>query len=161
IYFPNDPQAGSSRPQTSNCQKKINQWRRWSSEIIPTLLPLFWAYLRESQSLRAATNVGSVTGRYVRTCVCETRHCSSDMWAETFVGMEFIKLQCCLCRPAPVQLMSMGLFACAPVTPSLAVDLHVLELVKTLFVWITPNTTAWSEALEEFLNRRGYYLKTK
>ncbi|KIJ59238.1 hypothetical protein HYDPIDRAFT_101058 [Hydnomerulius pinastri MD-312] len=55
----------------------------------------------------------------------------------------------------------MGLFACAPVVPSLAVDLRVLELIKTLFIWITPNTTVWSEALEEFLNRRGYYLKTK
>ncbi|KIJ61379.1 hypothetical protein HYDPIDRAFT_61888, partial [Hydnomerulius pinastri MD-312] len=159
IYFPNDPQASSLRPQTSNRQKKINQWRRWSSEIIPTLLPLFRAYLRESQSLRAAANMGSVTGPYVRTCACETHQLA--VACILFDRMEFIKLQCCLCRPAPIQLMSMGLFACAPVAPSLAVDLRVLELVKTLFVRITPNTTVWSEALEEFLNRRGYYLKTE
>ncbi|KAG1727842.1 hypothetical protein EDB19DRAFT_1618472, partial [Suillus lakei] len=37
----------------------------------------------------------------------------------------------------------------------------VLELIRTLFVRITPNTTAWCEALEVFLTARGYKLSTK
>lgn len=57
--------------------------------------------------------------------------------------------------------MMRGLFACAPVAPSLAVDIRVLELVKNLFVRMTPNSTAWCDALENFLNGRGYKLNTK
>ncbi|KIJ58404.1 hypothetical protein HYDPIDRAFT_48209, partial [Hydnomerulius pinastri MD-312] len=34
-------------------------------------------------------------------------------------------------------------------------------LVKTLFVRIVPNTTAWTEALETFLDGHGYELKIK
>ncbi|KIJ10415.1 hypothetical protein PAXINDRAFT_16570 [Paxillus involutus ATCC 200175] len=50
----------------------------------------------------------------------------------------------------------MGLFPCAPVAPSLAVDLRVLQFVKTLFVRQTPNVTAWCEAVEVFLAGCGY-----
>ncbi|KIJ63706.1 hypothetical protein HYDPIDRAFT_60690, partial [Hydnomerulius pinastri MD-312] len=64
----------------------------------------------------------------------------------------------CACSTAPIQLMSMGLFACAPLHPSLAVDMCVLEFVKILFVRITPNTTVWSEASEVFLAGHSYQL---
>ncbi|KIJ63906.1 hypothetical protein HYDPIDRAFT_91526, partial [Hydnomerulius pinastri MD-312] len=50
---------------------------------------------------------------------------------------------------------------CATVTPSLAVDLWVLDLVRALFVRMSPNTTAWCKALEAFLSKRGYQLNTK
>ncbi|KAG1888615.1 hypothetical protein F4604DRAFT_1877200 [Suillus subluteus] len=75
--------------------------------------------------------------------------------------LEVLNIDCCPCAPAPLQLLKLGLFACAPIAPSLAVDLRVLELVRTLFVRITPNTTAWCEALEVFLTARGYKLSTK
>jgi hypothetical protein len=54
-----------------------------------------------------------------------------------------------------------GLFACAPVAPSLVVDIRVLELVNKLFTRTTPNSTAWCEALETFLNEQGYKLNMK
>ncbi|KIN96721.1 hypothetical protein M404DRAFT_162394, partial [Pisolithus tinctorius Marx 270] len=54
-----------------------------------------------------------------------------------------------------------GLFVCSLITPTLAVDLCVLEFVKTLFVWLTPNTTAWCEALESFLDAQGYKMQSK
>ncbi|KAG2033059.1 hypothetical protein BDR03DRAFT_801435, partial [Suillus americanus] len=75
--------------------------------------------------------------------------------------LEVLNIDCCPCAPAPLQLLKLGLFACAPIAPSLAVDLRGLELIRTLFVWITPNTTAWCEALEVFLTARGYKLSTK
>ncbi|KAI6096011.1 hypothetical protein F5141DRAFT_1191143 [Pisolithus sp. B1] len=31
--------------------------------------------------------------------------------------------------------------------------------MRTLFVWLTPNTTAWCEALESFLDGQGYQLQ--
>ncbi|KAI6103443.1 hypothetical protein F5141DRAFT_961473, partial [Pisolithus sp. B1] len=63
--------------------------------------------------------------------------------------------------PAPVQLMKHGLFGCSPVAPTLAVDLHLLEFMKTLFVWLMPNTTAWCEAFECFIDGQGYKLQSK
>jgi hypothetical protein len=47
------------------------------------------------------------------------------------------------------------------VAPSLAVDFRVLELVKALFVRLTPNMSGWTEALEVFLGDRGFKLATK
>ncbi|KAI6115455.1 hypothetical protein EV401DRAFT_1843005, partial [Pisolithus croceorrhizus] len=36
----------------------------------------------------------------------------------------------------------------------------VLEFMRTLFVCLTPNMTAWSEALESFLDAQGYQLQS-
>ena len=66
-----------------------------------------------------------------------------------------------MCIPAPICLMARGLFACSPVAPTLTIDLHVLEFVKTLFVWLTPNTTAWCDALGNFLDAQGCKLQSK
>jgi hypothetical protein len=57
--------------------------------------------------------------------------------------------------------MAIGLFGCAPIAPSLTVDLRLLQFVKTLFVRLTPNTTAWCEVLAVFLQERGYGLTTQ
>jgi hypothetical protein len=57
--------------------------------------------------------------------------------------------------------MHRGLFACAPIAPTLAVDLRVLELVRELFVRISPNNTAWCDTLEAFLHNRGYNFASK
>ncbi|KAG1803123.1 uncharacterized protein BJ212DRAFT_1285368, partial [Suillus subaureus] len=75
--------------------------------------------------------------------------------------LQVITISCCECCLAPLQLMTHGLFACTPVTLSLAIDIQVLELVKNLFVQMTPNSTVWCDALEKFLNERGYKLNTK
>ncbi|KAI6100036.1 hypothetical protein EV401DRAFT_2061677 [Pisolithus croceorrhizus] len=63
--------------------------------------------------------------------------------------------------PAPVCLMQHGLFASSPFAPTLAVDLRVLAFLEKLFVHLTPNTTAWCEALESFLDVQGYKLQSK
>ena len=57
--------------------------------------------------------------------------------------------------------MHRGLFGCAPVSPTLAVDISVLEFMKTLFVRMVPNTTAWCDAMESFLEEHGYKFMTK
>ncbi|KAJ7220486.1 hypothetical protein GGX14DRAFT_532534 [Mycena pura] len=54
--------------------------------------------------------------------------------------------------------MQAGAFACAPLLPSVAVDLRVLEFTTKLFVHIAPNTTAFSEALERALETMGFQL---
>ena len=57
--------------------------------------------------------------------------------------------------------MGHGLFACSPIALTLAVDICVLEFVKRLFVWLTPNTTTWCEALESFLDAQDYKQHSK
>ncbi|KAG1883231.1 hypothetical protein F4604DRAFT_1879008 [Suillus subluteus] len=142
LYEPDGP-INLPHPHLSGLQKKQNQWWRWSQEVVPSLIKPYLAYCRRSESLQSNPDLGLLTGDNLR--------CS----------LQVITISCCECCPAPLQLMTRGLFACAPITPSLAVDIQVLELVKNLFVRMTPNSTAWCDALENFLNERGYKLNTK
>lgn len=57
--------------------------------------------------------------------------------------------------------MRLGLFACAPEQPSCAVDIRMLDIIAELHLRITPNQTAWCEALEAALGRRGYHFPSK
>ncbi|KAG1778076.1 hypothetical protein EV702DRAFT_1179091 [Suillus placidus] len=76
-------------------------------------------------------------------------------------AFEEITIITCPCFPALLQLLCHGLFPCAPMAPSLAVDLRVLEFVHLLFVCQSPNQTAWCDALETFLDGMGYKLTSK
>ncbi|KAI6147562.1 hypothetical protein EDD17DRAFT_1781038 [Pisolithus thermaeus] len=114
------------------------QWQWWSQDIIPTLLNPYLQYLHVSESLQVV--VDSTVDHQ---------------------SLEDIEISYCACTPAPTCLMECGLFACSPVAPTLAVDLCVLEFMRTLFVRLTPNMTAWSEALESFLDAQGYQLQSK
>ncbi|KIJ61161.1 hypothetical protein HYDPIDRAFT_31671 [Hydnomerulius pinastri MD-312] len=156
MYFPNDHDAPEVT-RLSNRQKKLNQWRRWSTEVIPSLVPLFRAYLRDTSNLRIPAVLRSRDG----DCSCVSSGRTLQVTCVLFDRVEQIQLRACACSSAPSQLMSMGLFACAPIAPSLAMDLRLLHSVKTLFVRLTPNTTAWCEALAVFLQERGYGLTTQ
>jgi len=81
--------------------------------------------------------------------------CFDSYWAE----IETLTL--CTCTSPVLQLLQRGLFPCAPLLPSLAVDLNMLEFVNGLFVNAAPNTTAWCETLESFLGNRRYKLSTR
>src|SRR5262245_13442079 len=76
-------------------------------------------------------------------------------------GIELIELHICQCSTAALQLLSRSLFPCAPLEPSLAVDLKMLQFAKELHLRSPPNNTAWCEALESFLESRGYKLQTR
>jgi hypothetical protein len=58
------------------------------------------------------------------------------------------------------KLLSLGFFPCAPVKPSMAVDLNVLDFARRLFLDIAPNTTGWCTATESFLRDRSYQTGT-
>ncbi|KIJ06706.1 hypothetical protein PAXINDRAFT_28170, partial [Paxillus involutus ATCC 200175] len=136
--------------------KKLNQWNRWSTEVIPSLVPLWRAYLRKTSNLRIPALPKNTEGS---ECFCDSGGRSLHVTCILFDQQ--IVLRTCACASAPSQLMAMGLFGCAPIAPSLAVDLRLLQFVKTLFVRLTPNTTAWCEALAVFLQERGYGLTTQ
>jgi hypothetical protein len=70
-------------------------------------------------------------------------------------------LSICECYPASVQLVEMGYFPCAPVRPTLAFDINLLEFVTIASHHMAPNVTGWSSSLQEFLSLRGYLLSEK
>ncbi|KAG1744082.1 uncharacterized protein EDB91DRAFT_1246963 [Suillus paluster] len=132
LHFFNDP----SVCHLTSSQKKTNQWRRWSEEVIPSLIP---------HGDTVACHAG-----------CETR--SIKVAYVFFDSLSEINIIVCPCFPAPLQLLRRGLFPCAPVAPSLAVDLHVLEFVHLLFIRQSPNHTVWCDAVETYLDGMGYKL---
>lgn len=76
-----------------------------------------------------------------------------------FLELEHIEVRVCRCRLAAKQLVQQGLFPCAPLYPTLAVDMCVLQLVSGLFLRISPNNTTVSGTVEEFLQARGYQMQ--
>ncbi|KAG6809758.1 hypothetical protein H0H92_014854 [Tricholoma furcatifolium] len=147
--------GGDGGDLTRHRQKRENQWKRWQEEVIPSLIHPYMTYLSESQSLREPVPVAS------STCSCGSGR-SIDIILLTFDSLQKIKLGICPCMPsAPLQLLQRGFFACAPLFPSLAVELKVLDFASELFVHIAPNNTAWCKSVERFLARRGYRLQTE
>lgn len=78
-----------------------------------------------------------------------------------YLELQEIEIRACQCCPAALQLLSRGLFPCAPIAPTLAVDIKMLDFVQELFVRMPPNTTSWCEAIEALLSKRGYKLTTQ
>jgi len=173
LHFSNDPDP---RRLTSS-QKKVNQWRRWSEDVIPRMVVPYLSYIKETSSLRHA-NVPGECCRNDGNCEagCRTRSIkvacvlfngmlssflSSNIGLMYITAFEEITIFSCPCFPAPLQLLRRGLFPCAPMAPTLAVDLRVLEFVRLLFVRQSPNQTAWCDTLETFLDGMKYKLASK
>ncbi|KAG0696429.1 hypothetical protein DFH29DRAFT_984613 [Suillus ampliporus] len=144
----------------TSSQKRANQWRRWSEDIIPRMIVPYLSYIEETLSLRHANVPGE---RHSNDGECGTgcRTRSIKVACVLFDAFEEITIIACPCFPAPLQLLRRGLFPCAPMVPSLAVDLRVLEFVRLLFVRQSPNQTAWCDALETFLDGMRYKLTSK
>ncbi|KIJ42716.1 hypothetical protein M422DRAFT_104824, partial [Sphaerobolus stellatus SS14] len=56
----------------------------------------------------------------------------------------------CKCKLAYIQLMHLDLIGCAPLQPSVAFDLNLLDLISTTMFNIAPNITGWLASLEWF-----------
>jgi hypothetical protein len=63
----------------------------------------------------------------------------------------------CTCAPARHLLVG-GYFPTAPVLPTMAVDVRMLEFMHELYLRSPPNRSAWSSALEAFYTRQGVLL---
>jgi hypothetical protein len=55
--------------------------------------------------------------------------------------------------------MKLGFFGCAPVRPTLAVDINLLQFVSLGFLNMAPNVTGWARTIEDFLHVRGYIFR--
>ena len=55
----------------------------------------------------------------------------------------------------------MGYFPCAPVRPTLAFDINLLEFVTIASHHMAPNVAGWSNALQYFLSIHRYLVGEK
>ncbi|KII82995.1 hypothetical protein PLICRDRAFT_119974 [Plicaturopsis crispa FD-325 SS-3] len=138
-------------------EKKKRQWTTWATQIIPGLVDPHLRFLRRSENLRTMPTVAQVQ------CTCDdtAKRRTLSISCVSFDNLQKIDLVVCPCRPAATQLLNRGLFPCAPHAPTLAVDLRMLEFVTNLFVRMAPNSTAWCDTLETFLDGRGYKLDSR
>ncbi|CAK5284419.1 unnamed protein product [Mycena citricolor] len=142
----------------------------WQERIIPRLIPVFIKIIHSTRGFQRLQEL-PIPGR--RVCRCgKTRLCKVSvcrMNGMSFVSEAFalanltaeiydIQIDACDCVPAAQQLLEAGLFPSAPLHPSFAVELHVLELTREVFLRTSPNNTAWTAALEAFLQNLGFQL---
>ncbi|KAJ3793185.1 hypothetical protein GGU11DRAFT_692266 [Lentinula aff. detonsa] len=124
------------------------------TSVIPRLIKPYMRLLQETQNLRLEVCSASEI-----TCTCLNRSTMLSVLVVRFHKLEQIRLNICVCRPVAAQLVGLGLFPCAPLQPSLAVDIRLLNFVSRLFLKISPNNTAISNTLDEFLQAQGYQMK--
>ncbi|KAJ7193765.1 hypothetical protein B0H12DRAFT_1039333 [Mycena haematopus] len=148
------PSPNKSRPAGVALGEK--QWRRWTYDVIPKLIPVFLGLWHKTESLR---NVEGLKLPETTACPCKTR--TLDVAVVRWSAIEHVRIKVCACQTAAEQLLAAGLFPCSPQRPSLAVEVGVLEFVKLLFVNLPLNNTAFCNTLEGFLASRGYKLTTK
>ncbi|KAE9385182.1 hypothetical protein BT96DRAFT_755847, partial [Gymnopus androsaceus JB14] len=132
--------------------KRLAQSARWENEVLPRLIAPYMSYVRQS------SNLAEELSSEAEECVCLNKGLELEVVVVRFDKLERITLRTCACQPAATQLMKCGLFGCAPLRPSLAVDLRVLDFVTCLFLRISPNNTAVCNTIEDFLKCQGYHL---
>ncbi|KAF8868702.1 hypothetical protein CPB84DRAFT_1695554 [Gymnopilus junonius] len=135
-------------------KKKEQQWRKWSEDVIPGMLEPYVALMRETDSLRDLS-----AARSRKLCSGCEGYSSLEVSCIYFEKIE--KLVLCTYKEPALQLLTLGLFPCAPMRPTLAVDLNMLDFVRGLFLNTAPNVTAWAETLEGFLSTHKFKLKTR
>ncbi|KDR65453.1 hypothetical protein GALMADRAFT_81864, partial [Galerina marginata CBS 339.88] len=122
--------------------------------IIPALLKPYLTLLSETAGLRDMPQIDNIHG-------CSGCAQGRLLNVSCIYFQKIGKIVLCTCTEPALQLLSRGLFPCAPSAPTLAVDLNVLEFAQGLFVNAAPNTTAWCETLEGFLSARDFKLTTR
>ncbi|EIN06864.1 hypothetical protein PUNSTDRAFT_31527, partial [Punctularia strigosozonata HHB-11173 SS5] len=134
--------------------KKANQWRTWQTVTIPELIMPYMDLLSSTSHLTTPYPASP-------TCSCNMHNKDLEVLAVYQDRLERITIRVCSCTSSARQLLARGLFPCAPLEPSVAFDLNMLEMVATLFLYIAPNVTAWTATLETLLGARGHKLETR
>ncbi|KAL1711858.1 hypothetical protein EV715DRAFT_184470, partial [Schizophyllum commune] len=130
-------------------EKKRRQWKAWGV-LLPALVEEYRAHVYHR-------DVDAASFEPADACICGGTKPKQEVKCLYLDRIEGMKI--CTCNMA-VQLMRHGLFPCAPIRPSLAVDLQLLEFTRLLFSRLPPSITAICEALQDFLAPRGYRLET-
>ncbi|KAF7965185.1 hypothetical protein HWV62_45244 [Athelia sp. TMB] len=130
--------------------KAAPQYATWTTDVIPSLVPVYLHLLRTTQSLTRPP-VPSVP-----LCVCGKKKLVLNIVCLHFDSLCSRQVHSCHCDPVSAQLVREGLFPCAPIAPTLAVDLKLLEFARLQFLTMVPNKSGWCEAMELFLRGMSF-----
>ncbi|KAF7964775.1 hypothetical protein HWV62_3126 [Athelia sp. TMB] len=130
--------------------KAARQYATWTTDVIPSLVPVYLHLLRTTQSLTRPP-VPSVP-----LCVCGKKKLVLNIVCLHFDSLCSRQVHSCHCDPVSAQLVREGLFPCAPIAPTLAVDLKLLEFARLQFLTMVPNKSGWCEAMELFLRGMSF-----
>jgi len=92
-----------------------------------------------------------------------TSLCVSGMLSlAVVVGFRVEKICCCRYHhPAPVALLHLGYMACAPVRPSIAFNISLLQLVDLGSFYMAPNINGWSKTFVALHLKSGFEWTTQ
>lgn len=93
--------------------------------------------------------------------VCEYRDYPLTSHSFLPLGFKNEAFRTCACQPAARSLLARGFFPCAPIRPTMAFNLDILELITLQSHNGAPNTTAWSNSLEVFWKRRQFLMPSE
>jgi hypothetical protein len=140
--------------RSRHARRKHAQEYRWNTTVLPSIIRPYMKYRREQRCPPVSEGLSEVV------CKCGSRHHALGVICVHMERIEEITLDICDCRPAPLQLVQRGFFPCAPVRPTLAVSLDMLEFVAELFLHVAPNERGWAATVVKYLKARGYYFAT-
>jgi hypothetical protein len=168
IYTSSDNQRARNRERAHTARQRLAS--RWRNEVLPRVLPIYLMFQANRAFAGMTLRTWSMPEREC-TCTklqvlrivvvrwdCEHLH-SSDAILMLLLALGEIEVTICQCRPAPDQLIAQGLFPCAPIQPSLAADIKLLEFMSASSIHLTLNLTGWASLLEEFWELNGFALK--
>src|SRR5260370_35407415 len=89
-------------------------------------------------------------------CNCTGTHLEIQVLCVYMIHLETVSIRYCAKRPIAEQLVQHALFPCAPLRPSLAIDIFMLEWATTLFLHMALNVHTWTTATEIMLKCEGY-----
>ena len=135
-------------------RRRATQWKRWQEEFIPQAIKLYMVLMESTNNLWDAP-----PQPHLYDCKCDHGQ-ALTIKVIRFSAVEEIVLYRCDIHMVGLQLLQRGLFPCAPVAPSLAVDKKLLEFSRSFFLRVSPNMTAMSTTLEDCLGTLGYKLET-
>uniref|UniRef100_A0A0W0F829 CxC1-like cysteine cluster associated with KDZ transposases domain-containing protein n=1 Tax=Moniliophthora roreri TaxID=221103 RepID=A0A0W0F829_MONRR len=115
-------------PSSPHRQKRRSQSDHWLAEVIPSLINLYMELLHHTKNL----SLEPPFREYKCTCGLSGRNL--DIILVRFASLEQTHIHTCNCMSAARQLLDHGCFPCAPLAPTLAVDMQVLEFVSKLFL---------------------------
>ncbi|KIJ42045.1 hypothetical protein M422DRAFT_229336 [Sphaerobolus stellatus SS14] len=149
---------GKANDKRRHRERREAQSARWQQEIIPLLIRPYLMLCEATENGRIAVPEGCITGGDLPPCTCGKKQRRLRYVAAFWDHIENQTLLFCQCRPAAVTLIRAGLFPCAPLQPSIAFDVNLMELITYTMSYITPNLHGWALSLEWFWKERGYIL---
>lgn len=163
-------------PSERHRKRRNRQFERWTNDIIPNLVLPYLELRHRTQNGQYEPPKDVFAALQSRPCTCQEapvtvvvlaarwdrNYALVSIWliliSHCITGFENLPISFCQCKPASLILITLGLFPCAPLRPTMAFDVNLLELVTINSSYIAPNLTGWALTLEWFWRDRGFVL---